>query len=558
MPIESKRRRMEALRAQLEGERASWIPHWQELADYIKPSRGRFLTSDRNRGEKRRAKILDGTGSLAARTLASGMTTSIANQARNWLRLTTSDPDLAEYGPVKDWLHIAETRMLDVFRKSNLYTTLQVVWGDMGTFGTAAMPVVRDAQTIVRGSTLPLGSYALSANARGVVDTCVRSYSMTVRQLVEEFGKEMVSASTLRLYEAGQLEAWVEVCHVVMPNAEYRPGSAMSKHKRYASCYFEASGGSTEGMFLRESGFDRFPILCPRWEVDGEDVYGGCPGMDALPDIKQLQDMVRNKGKAIKKMVDPPLVAGPEMRNATVSGIPGGITFATFRDGKPTVSALHEVNPRVAELRQDIGEVQKAVSRAYYEDLFLMMAMSDRRQITAREVIERHEEKLIMLGPALQRSDAELLNPLIDIVFDEMIARDLLPPAPEEMEGQDLRVEYLNPLAQAQRMLGIGAVESLLGMVAQAAAVKPDSVDKVDLDQAIDDYGEKLGVSPRILLSDEKVAAIREGRAKQAQAQAQAMQIREAAATAKDLAAADTSGDNAFTGLLRGLGQPAA
>jgi hypothetical protein len=551
MADESKLKRCEALRGQLEAERASWIPHWQDLADYIKPNRGRFLISDRNRGEKRRSKIVNGTASMAARTLQSGMQSNIASQARPWLRLTTADPDLAEFGPVKDWLYTAETRMLDIFRKSNLYNTLHVTWGDMGVFGTAAMPVVRDAESIVRGSTLPIGSYALSANARGVVDTCVRHYSMTIRQLVEEFGAKALSQTSRNLYDRGTYEAWVEVCHIIAPNRDYRPGSPVAKHKRYSSCYYEAAGNGDR--FLRESGFDRFPILCPRWEVDGDDVYGGCPGQDALPDIKMLQSMVKDKAKAVKKMIDPPLVAGPEMRNATVSGIPGGVTFATFRDGRPTVSALHQVDPRVGELRQDIGETEKAVSRAFYEDLFLMLAMSDRREITAREVIERHEEKLIMLGPALQRTDSELLNPLVDIIFEEMLARDLMPPAPEELHDQDLKVEYLNTLAQAQRMVGIGGVESLVQMVAQVAPFKPDIVDKIDLDQAIDEYGDKLGVSPRILRSDEKVATIRSDREKQAQQQAAAEQMREAAGAAKDLAAADTGGDNALTGLLRGL-----
>ncbi len=551
MGYESKRRRLDALRGQLENERASWIPQWQELSDYIAPNRGRFLITDRNRGEKRRSKIVDSTAVYAARTLASGMQSNIANPARPWLRLTTSDPDLAEFGPVKDWLHIAETRMLDVFRGSNIYNTLHVAWGDMGIFGTAAMPLVRDANKIIRASTLPIGSYALSANAMGMVDTCVRSYSMTVRQLVEEFGYKALSDTVRRLYDDNKFEAWVEVCHVISPNPDYIASSPLSKHKRYLSCYFET--GTSNDALLRESGFERFPIMCPRWSVDGDDVYGGSPGQDALPDIKQLQSMVKKKGKAVEKMNDPSLVASPEMRNSTVSGIPGGITYATFRDGKPTVAPLHEVRPPVGELRTDIGEIQQGISRAFYEDFFLMLARSSRRQITAREVEELSEEKLVLLGPALQRSDYELLNPTIDFTFDEMLSRGALPPPPEEMQGQELKVEFINVLAQAQRMIGIGGVESLLGMVSNIAKFDMSILDKVDMDQAVDDYGNKLGVSPRILRSDEKVAEIRKGRAQQ-QAQAeQAAQLREAAAGVKDLASAKTGDDSALTGLVRGL-----
>lgn len=551
---ETYRKRVESLRSQLTQERASWSSHWQDLADYLAPWRGRFLaspSSERNSGRKRNSKIITSHGRLAARTLASGMSTGITNATRPWLRLTTFDPDMLEYGPVKEWLGTVEAAMYDTFRKAAIYNTLHVGYGDIGVFGTAAVAIEEDAETIIRASTLPIGSYALSANHRGIVDTCSRHFSMTVRQIAERFGLEAMSTTVRRLWDRSAYEQWVEVCHLIHPNPEHDGQSAYAQHKRYSSCYHEA-GGDTRA-FLSRSGYDRFPILCPRWEVDGEDVYGHSPGMDALPDVRQLQSMVKKKGRAVEKMIDPPTVAGPDMRNSTVNGVPGGVTFANFRDGRPSVTPLYQIDPRVQELRADIDEVKKDVSRAFFEDLFQMLALSDQRQpITAREVEERHAEKLIMLGPVLGRLDDDLLNPLVDLTFDALLKREAVPPPPDELQGQVLKVEMVNVLAQAQRQMGIGGIESLLGLAGQVALYSPEIVDKIDLDEAVEEYGDKLGVSPRIIRSEEKVAALRQQRAQQQQQAQTLAAVREGAGAAKDLAAAKTDDNSALTALLRG------
>jgi len=552
--VDTYRKRCESTRQQLEQERSSYVPHWIDLAENLSPWRGKFLVGpqgDGAPGRKRNSKILIGHARYALRTLTSGCQAGITNQSKEWAGLTTGDPDMAKYGPVKEWLHTAMTTMFDTFRGSNIYNMLHVGWGDIGCFGTGAMCLESDADTIIRTKTLPIGSYAFSANERGIVDTCVRTYKMTTRQIVGAFGFEGITDTVRAQWDRGDYHTWHDVCHLIQPNEEYDPRSALSRNKRFSSCYWLV--GSDEDKWLRKSGFDRFPILIPRWEIDGEDVWGHGPGMDALPDVRQAYSMVRKKAKAIDKMVDPPLVAGPEMRNSVVSSLPSAITFANFRDGKPSVSTLHQVVPPVQELREDIGEIKRDISRAFYEDVFLMLANSDRREITAREVEELAGEKLIMLGPALARMDVDLLNPLIDWTFQEMLERDLLPPPPQELQGEKLKVEFVNPLALAQKAMGIGGLESLVGLVTGIAPLKGDILDKIDLDLAVDEYGTKRGVNPRIIRSDEQVAAIRQQRA-QAQAQAaQAEQLATAAGAAKDLSQASTTGDNALAGILRGL-----
>lgn len=570
---EGKRSDYEILRTQMEAERSTFIQHWRDLGDYILPRRPRFTVSDVNKGDRRNKNIIDSTATLAVRTLRSGMMGGITSPARPWFRLATPDPDLSEFGPVKEWLHLVTQRMSTVFLKSNLYNVLPVLYGDMGCFGTAAMGVEEDLDNVIRFYQFPVGSYMIANNDKLRVDVFFRQFRMTVRQLVRKFGEkdrhgQMIwdnfSKDVKKSWDDNQRETWIDVCHVILPNDEWDPKMLHSKFKRYKSCYYERGQGSNGTIYsgqpdndvlLRESGFDFFPVLAPRWGVTGEDVYGtDCPGMDALGDTKALQLKHRRKAQAIEKMVNPPMTGPSQLKAQKASILPGDITFLDVRDGQQGFRPVHEVNLRIAELVADIQADQQRISRAFYEDLFLMLSQSDRREITAREIDERHEEKLLALGPVLEQLNQDLLDPLIDITFDIMLRQDLIPDAPEALHGVALRVEYVSMMAQAQKLIGVGGLERFSGFVGQLATASGDLtvLDKVDLDQLITEYGEAVSVPPKIIRPEEDVQKIKQGRAQQAQAQHQAEMVQAGAKSAKDLSQAKMGEEsNALTELLK-------
>jgi len=198
------------------------------------------------------------------------------------------------------------------------------------------------------------------------------------------------------------------------------------------------------------------------------------------------------------------------------------------------------------------------IQQSFFADLFLMLATAGPDQrMTATEVAERHEEKLLMLGPVLERLHNELLEPLIDITFDHMARDGALPPPPDALEGQDLSVEFISMLAQAQRAIGVNSVDRLLGTVGAISQWNQEVLDKIDVDAVVDTYADKLGVPPELIVSDDQVAMVREKRAEMQAAQAQTAEFREQAAAAKDLAAADTATQNALTdavGMFSGYG----
>ena len=568
----SKRQRYEALKAALWSERSSFDASWKELADWTSPRRTRFFAGDRNRGDRRDKNIINSTARFSVRTLASGLHAGLTSPARPWMKLTTPDPQLAEFGPVKAWLHVVTQRMLTVFAQTNLYNMLPISYGDMGLFATAAMSVVGDSKDLFRCYSYPLGSFACGQNERGVITTFAREYQLSVRQIVEQFGLEAngrdidwdrISPATKALWDQGNYEAAVDLVWLVLPNEDYRPNNPLAKYKKFTSCHYERGPASRPGDngsgFLRESGYDTFPVLVPRWDITGEDTYGtSSPGWDAIGDIKQLQFMERKKAQALAKAVDPPLKGPSSLRTQKVSLIQADITYVDTREGQQGLAPIHEMRLEGLQfLIQDAERVEYRIQRAFYEDLFLMLARSDSQRgsqpITAREVEERHEEKLIALGPVLERTNDELLDPLIDRVYQLMEDAGLIPEPPEQLTGVNLKPEYISILAQAQKLVAVVGVDRFLTSAGQMASVFGESIlDKIDTDQVIDNYSEMLGVDPRIVRSTEDAKAIRDQR-NQAQQQAQqAAQAKDLSVALKNAGSTKMEGDTALNRIVEG------
>jgi hypothetical protein len=317
----------------------------------------------------------------------------------------------------------------------------------------------------------------------------------------------------------------------------------------------KVDGNIDSTKILRERGYDFFPVFAPRWQVTGEDIYGtDCPGMVALGDIKSLQTMHKRKSQAIEKMVNPPLVGPASLKNKTTSMLPGDITYLDENQSTDRLRPLHEVNFRLGELEQDIQQHQQRISRAFFEDLFLMLAQTDRRQITAREIDERHEEKLLALGPVLEQLNQDLLDPLIDAGFTLMADRGMIEDAPEELQGVDLKVEYISIMAQAQKTIGVAGLERFVGFVGNMAGFDPSVVNKLNKNVVIDKYGDMLSVDPDIIRTNDEVEQLEQ---EQAQAQAQAQQaetLKQSASAARDLSEAQVGGGQNVLQLVAGQG----
>lgn len=538
-------------------ERSSWMSHWREISEYQQPRLGRFFPTDRNRGQRRYNSIYDNAAIFASRTLAAGMMSGMTSPARPWFRLALADRDLMEFGPVKTWLHRTGMLLREIFAQSNTYRALHAGYEELGLFGTWATVMLPDFENVIHHYPLTVGEYAISTDHRGMVNALAREFNMTVGQMVGQFGKDRCSQSVRNLFDRGNLDAWVPVMHLIEPNAGRETRKADNRNMRYSSQYFEAASDNND-TFLSDSGFKRFPVLAPRWSVTGQDIYGSSPGMEALGDVKQLQHEQLRKSQGIDYMTNPPIQVPVQYKDAARNRLPGGVMFVDVNSPTGGIRSAYEIQLNLQHLMLDIQDVRQRINSAFYADLFLMLANDTRSGITATEVAERHEEKLLMLGPVLERLHNEQLSPMIDLAFDYAAEAGILPPIPDELQGVELNIEFVSTLAQAQRAVSAQGMDRLLGTVGSMAALFPQVVDKINIDQAIDDYGDMYGVNPEIIVPDDVVQEIRAQRAQQQQAQAVAASAPAVVDTVKAAGDINAQGLTDVTNLFQGYSTPAA
>lgn len=550
------RKQDDALIGRLETERSSWDSHWKDLADHFMPRSIRLNSDERNRGSKKNSKILNGTPALSARTLTAGLFSRITSPARPWFTYTVEDQDLAKYQPVKEWLDDSTRRIRGILAGSNYYKSTPSMFRDLGVFGTHAQLIDEDDDDVVRCYPFPVGSYCLSNSARLAVDLCVRTFAMTARQLVQRFGDQVPTevASAMK----NNPEQWFDdVIHICGPNPEHDPTKLDSRFKRYSSRYFLKRDAH---RYLSQKGYDEFPVVAPRWQTTGEDVYGESPAMLALPDARSLMIYEKRTAQGYEKRLNPTLKAPLDMKQEGIDPQPGKTVFSGAPD---KIGSLYELGTfQVSDGDSKIMRLENKIGSTMYVDLFLMMSNSDRRQITAEEIRARQEEQILAIGEPLERLNDEALGPALDRIYAIADRRGMIaPPPPELVEYQRrmgnakaVKVNYVSALHQVQRMVKLGQIDRAVQFLGSTAGAFPDVLDGFDFDQAWDEYAEGVGLPPKIVRSQEER---KKRRAARAEAQAQQQQLATAGAAvqgAKVMSETDTGGQNALTDLMRSVG----
>ena len=533
------RTRLNQVMGELRLERYPFWHLWRELADYILPKRYVWLRTDRER-RVRQAKnpyILDSTGTGAARVLASGLMNGITSPSRPWFKVKIPGQfDLG--GPITQWCDEVERRMLYIMSMSNFYNGMAVLYLDLVVFGSGAMLIYEDDETVIRCYNPALGEFYFGQSYRLTVDTFAREFRQTARQLIARFGVENVSDSVKQMNKDGGATSLkeVDVCHIIEPNTTNIKG-VPSKFK-YRETYWEL--GNTTETCLLQRGFNEMPGIFPRWELTANDSYGTSPAMDALSDIIQLQQETKRKAQAIDKAINPPIVADIQLSNRPTALLPNGITYIA---GANNVGAkpLYQIDPPIQELTADIKDVQQRIQSRMYNDLFNSITQLDTVR-SATEIDARREEKLILLGSVLERFENEALDPAIQRIFSIMNRAGLIPPAPPEIHGNSIQISYESILATAQRAVAAAPTERWLGLIGQIAGLVPDVRNIPDFYGLITDYGLNIGVAAKNIVSRDDYQKATQAEQQQAQDAAQAQNALAATQGAKNLGDTDVGG----------------
>ena len=513
--------------------RSNWESHWQEIGDFVAPNKGN-ITKKRTHGDKNTERIFDGTAQFAAELMASSMHGMLTNSGTPWFSLRYTDDEFETDDTSKEWLERATDTMYVEIGRSNFHEAINELYFDLVTFGTAVMFVDTDKEGTLRFSTRHISECYVSEDEFGRVDTVFREFKMPARAAIAQFGEENV---TQRLLKKSQSDPYdmVELLHVVMPRYDRDTIKIDAKNKPVASIYLDPG----DKKIISESGFDEFPYMVPRFrKASYENGYGRSPAMTALSDIKMLNEMSKAVIQAAQLQIHPPLLVPDDGFILPVRTVPGGLNF--YRSG-----TRDRIEPLNIGANNPLGENQleqrrTAIRAAFYVD---QLVTGNRPGMTATEVIQKSTEKMRILAPLTGRLQSELLRPLIDRIFNLISKKKGFEAAPETMAGNEIDIEYVSPLAKAQRQGDIQASLELFQFLAPLMQVDPNVVDFLDVDGLAKHIIKTTGVPASVVRGAEEVAAIREQKqqmqAQMAQDQRTAMLAKAAGEGAPGLRAAD-------------------
>lgn len=497
----------------LHTERQPYFSLWKECADFVLPRRYVWLNSSATSGRIQSMKnphIIDATATIAARVLASGMMNGITSPARPWFKLRIAGRDEANMSSaIQRWLDETSQRMMLVMGQSNFYNAMAVMYLDLVVFGTAAMLVYDDYENVIRCYNPALGEYYLAQDDRLMVNTFGRKFHMTVSQVVTKWGEENVSQQVKDAWKRGGADAQkpIEIHHLIEPNDDGK--TKVAKKFKFRETYWEAgapkSNNPKGSEVLAQSGFRELPGLFPRWELCANDSYGSCPAMEALGDIKQLQQESLRKAQGLDKIVTPPILADVQLQNKPTAMIPGAVTYVAGANNIG-VKPIYQVTLPLAEITQDLAQIQERIREIFHNPLFTMISQLETVR-SATEIDARREEKLVLLGPVLERFENEALDPAINRIYSIMQRAGLIPEPPPEIADLDLEIQYVSILSTAQSAIGAAPTERWVGFIGNLAAVKPEVLNIPDWEEMVRGYGRDIGVPAKYVTPIEESTA---------------------------------------------------
>jgi len=533
----------------LDLELAKWKPALKDLSTYIDQTRGLFDDAEPNQGKMINHKvILDEHGTHARNILSSGLQEGMTSKSRPWFKLTLSDPMLMEEPGAREWLDYIQNRMYMILDKSNMYSIFSSAYEELGQFGTACFIVLTDYDDVIRGYSFTAGEYRIGVDEKGRVNTFARKFWLTADQVVGAFGYDNCSAKVKNNYDNNQLDQKVLILNLIEPNTDRIGGLEDFMNMPYRSVYWES--GNTSPEFLAKRGFKKFPVVAPRWKTTTTNqTLGYGPGWFALGNIKQLQKTVKDKLIAQEKIHNPPVQS-----DASVSGhpnlLPGGVTKTTATTPNTGVRPAYQIDVRLDSFENSINNLKAAIDRSFYVNIFLMIINSQDRDKTATEIAELQQEKMLMLGPILHNLDSEMLSPFLELLYFAMADAGLIPPAPDSLQGAEIRVQYVSILAQAMKAAGITEIQSVFAITNE---LMPQSVDVLDSDEAVREISDMQGIPAKIVKDKNKLNAEREQKLKVAQ-MAQTAEIANVGAEAtKKLSEAKMDQGSALDNIMQGV-----
>lgn len=550
------KKRMLARLSRLETLRSPHIADWQKITQVIRPARGLYLEGSEE-VSKRPTSMINSTPATASRALRAGMIGGASSPSYEWFKFILDDEEMMKWGPARIALEQRERIVQRMLARSNFYQQLETLYGDGGDFGTGVGIIDRHPRDLFTAKVYSPGQYFIDVNEHGDIDTIYLSYKETCINIMSRW-KDTASSKVKNAYDRGNYNNKFDIIQVIEPNQDISEGREDWRGKPWTKFIWEkAESGEGEDKYLEVSGYEEWPGFDIRWELASGNVWGWGPGLLALGDAAALQKVEFNDAQAIEKAVKPPLQAPIFLKNQMINQTPGGVTYVDpFTSNGAKIETVYQAQPGILQaLIASAERHERRINEVYFKDLFLMLATTDRREITAREVEEKHQEKLLNLGPVLMRTHRDALNNAIIRIYRILASENVFPPAPQELKGREIAVRYTSALAYAQRAAGASALERFFGFTGNLVQVYPEVRNKIDAMRGMDYYADSIGVPAEVMRSQEQAQQLAAQEAQAQQTPAMAAAGRDAAAGAELLSRTDVTRPSALQFLLGRAGQ---
>ena len=509
----------------LKSARSNFDALYQKLHNYF------YVESDSILDKKARGseitRLLDTTSLDAADVAAAGLCNYLTPESSKWLFLEHPDMELRENKEVQNWMHDVADELLYTFARSNYYQQMSIFYKSSLVYGTASLVTERDPRDNLRYYNLPINKHWLTEDARERPNSYYILYEYTAEQAYSRFG-EAVGQDVIDVYKSGANEnkKFKYLCYIGERN-NYDPDKLDKLNMPVRMVWVDVQ----QKKILKEDGFRAMPCVSHRFYKVAQEVYGYSPGMKALPHARLLNAMTDTVLRSAMKQTDPAWALPDNAFIGRPNFNPRQLNY--YRRGN--MSPRDEIFPLMAQGNIAIGENEmesqrQQIRKILFNDTFQQFSELQ-KQMTVPEVMERINEKMSLLGPAVGRFVHDVLQPLCEKSILSLYEDNRLPRMPDVMlQNPAYEVRFTSRLVQSQRQVEVQNLSTALGYIGQLAQVSPEVIDKLNPDKAVDKVFNTIGVDPEILRDDQQVQEIRQNRA---EAQAQAAQLQQQLAAAQ-------------------------
>jgi len=525
MVTKEQMQRLQRVRETLKTERERWDSLWLDIARRISPYHGDWSdSSPTSEGMVDLRENFDNTAMKASNRLADGIQGYACGRTISWFRLAYETEELNTVDEYKSYLQDSEKLMYKDLAKSNFYDECRSFIKCGADFGTAIMlRENNNKRNLPCYRTLHPKNALIQENAFGEVDTLFREFWLSTED-VKDYFDGLPLPQLIKICDV-QTKMW-KIIHYVGASTRYK--LSIKGKDPYVSLYW----AEIDNEFpIKEERFEYKPFYAWRWARSYiGDIWGvDAPGMIELSNAKQLNGMQKDKFRISQLTARPPI---KRTEGLLVNFVPGGlIDVRAGQDFQP-----QPITGNLAWLTDDIEKMKSATRETYYSDFFLVLTENIDRMKTATEVAGLQDEKSALLSSFFGRLATEFLEPVLEDLFASEIKFKKLELPPAGLAGKDLAIDFVSPLAMIQkRAHELSTTKAFMAEILPLADLRPDILDKVDIDKYVDVVAEAGSVNQRVIRKDDDVKKIRDARAQlQMQMAQQQMQL-EAAKTGADV-----------------------